>query len=99
MEALAISKHYGLAPYVTEQPPYNLLDRLVENELFPLAQYYNLGLLPWVPLGIGMPVRCCANANAFPKRLKPISMTSCLCWMKFSRLATRLPIFIIREGG
>ena len=54
MEALAISEKYGLERYVTEQPPYNLLDRRIENELVPLAQRYNLGLLPWSPLAMGM---------------------------------------------
>jgi aryl-alcohol dehydrogenase-like predicted oxidoreductase len=54
MEALAISERYGLARYVTEQPPYNLLDRRIENELVPLAQRYNVGLLPWSPLAMGI---------------------------------------------
>ncbi len=54
MEALSISERYGLARYVTEQPPYNLLDRRIENELVPLAQRYNLGLLPWSPLAMGI---------------------------------------------
>jgi aryl-alcohol dehydrogenase-like predicted oxidoreductase len=54
MEALSISERYGLARYVTEQPPYNLLDRRIENELVPLALRYNLGLLPWSPLGMGI---------------------------------------------
>jgi len=54
MEALSISERYGLSRYVTEQPPYNLLDRRIENELVPLAQRYNLGLLPWSPLAMGI---------------------------------------------
>jgi 1-deoxyxylulose-5-phosphate synthase len=54
MEALAISERYGLARYVTEQPPYNLLDRRIENELVPLALRYNLGLLVWSPLASGV---------------------------------------------
>ena len=37
MEALATSERLGLARYVSEQPPYNLLDRRIENELVPLA--------------------------------------------------------------
>jgi aryl-alcohol dehydrogenase-like predicted oxidoreductase len=53
MEALAISERHGLARYVTEQPPYNLLDRRIENELVPLAERYNLGLLCWSPLAMG----------------------------------------------
>ena len=54
MEALAISERYHLARYVSEQPPYNLLDRRIENELIPLAQQYGLAILPWSPLGGGI---------------------------------------------
>jgi aryl-alcohol dehydrogenase-like predicted oxidoreductase len=54
MEALAISERYGLARYISEQPPYNLLDRRIENELVPLAEKYGLGLLPWSPLAGGI---------------------------------------------
>ena len=50
MEALAVSERLGLARYVSEQPPYNLLDRRIENELVPLAQRYGLAILPWAPL-------------------------------------------------
>jgi 1-deoxyxylulose-5-phosphate synthase len=53
MEALAISDRLGIARYVSEQPPYNLLDRRIENELIPLAQRYGLALLPWSPLAMG----------------------------------------------
>lgn len=44
----------GYAKIVTDQPPYNLLDRRVENELVPAAQAYGLGLLPWSPLAMGV---------------------------------------------
>jgi len=54
MEALAVSERYNLARYISEQPPYNLLDRRIENELVPLAQKYGLGLLPWSPLAGGI---------------------------------------------
>ena len=54
MEALALSERYGWARFVTEQPPYNLLDRRIENDLVPLALRYNLGLLPWSPLATGV---------------------------------------------
>jgi aryl-alcohol dehydrogenase-like predicted oxidoreductase len=54
MEALMVSQRKGYARYVTEQPPYNLLDRRIENELVPLALEYGLGLLPWSPLAMGM---------------------------------------------
>jgi len=54
MEALMVSEQKGYARYITEQPPYNLLDRRIENELVPLALEYNLGLLPWSPLAMGI---------------------------------------------
>ncbi|BAJ64493.1 aldo/keto reductase [Anaerolinea thermophila] len=54
MEALAVSEKYGLVRYISEQPPYNLLDRRIENELVPLAQKYGLALLPWSPLAGGI---------------------------------------------
>jgi aryl-alcohol dehydrogenase-like predicted oxidoreductase len=54
MEALATSERLGLARYVSEQPPYNLLDRRIENELIPLAQRYDLAILPWAPLAQGV---------------------------------------------
>jgi aryl-alcohol dehydrogenase-like predicted oxidoreductase len=54
MEALAVSERHHLARYVSEQPPYNLLDRRIENELIPLAQRYNLAILPWAPLAQGV---------------------------------------------
>lgn len=66
-EALAISERYGLARYVTEQPPYNLLDRRVENELIPLAQRTNLGILPWSPLAMGMLAGRYPGSDAHPE--------------------------------
>ena len=54
MEALSISERYGLNRYISEQPPYNLLDRRIENELVPLCQKYGLALLPWSPLAMGI---------------------------------------------
>ena len=54
MEALSLSERYGLNRYISEQPPYNLLDRRIENELVPLAQKYDLAIIPWSPLAMGM---------------------------------------------
>jgi aryl-alcohol dehydrogenase-like predicted oxidoreductase len=54
MEGLAISQQYGWVRYVSEQPPYNLLDRRIENELIPLALKYNLAILPWSPIAMGL---------------------------------------------
>ncbi len=54
VEALWASKEYGLHRFVTEQPPYNLLDRRIERELIPMAQTYGIGLIPWSPLAGGL---------------------------------------------
>lgn len=54
MEALAISEREHLVRYISEQPPYNLLDRRIENELVPLALRYNLAIIPWAPLAQGV---------------------------------------------
>ena len=54
MEALALSEKFSLHRYVSEQPPYNLLDRRIENELIPLCQEYGLAVLPWSPVAGGI---------------------------------------------
>jgi 1-deoxyxylulose-5-phosphate synthase len=54
MEALMVSELRGYARYISEQPPYNLLDRRIENELVPLCQQYDLAIIPWAPLAQGV---------------------------------------------
>ncbi|MDH6139854.1 MULTISPECIES: aldo/keto reductase [Kitasatospora] len=39
---------------VSEQSHYNLLNRAVELEVAPAAEYYGIGLIPWSPLGGGL---------------------------------------------
>jgi aryl-alcohol dehydrogenase-like predicted oxidoreductase len=67
MEALATSEKYNLARYVSEQPPYNLLDRRIENELIPLCQKYGLAVLPWSPLAGGILAGRYLAGGEFPK--------------------------------
>jgi aryl-alcohol dehydrogenase-like predicted oxidoreductase len=54
MEALMVSELKGYVRYVSEQSPYNLLDRRIENELIPMAQAHGLGILAWSPLAMGI---------------------------------------------
>lgn len=54
MEALGISEKYRLSRFVSEQSPYNLLDRRIENELIPLVKRHKLALLAWSPLASGV---------------------------------------------
>ena len=67
MEALSISERYGLNRYISEQPPYNLLDRRIENELIPLCQKYGLAILPWSPLAMGILAGRYAQTRDFPE--------------------------------
>jgi aryl-alcohol dehydrogenase-like predicted oxidoreductase len=54
MEELAIARERDLPAFVSEQPPYNLLDRRIENELIPLCERYGVAVLPWSPIGGGI---------------------------------------------
>jgi aryl-alcohol dehydrogenase-like predicted oxidoreductase len=54
MEALMVSELRNLERFVSEQPPYNLLDRRIENELVPMCSQYGLGIIPWSPMAMGM---------------------------------------------
>jgi len=66
MEALAVSERRGFARYVSEQPPYNLLDRRIENELVPLAERHQLALIPWAPIAQGVLAGRYASAETPP---------------------------------
>ena len=54
MEALMVSERYGFVRYVSEQPPYNLLDRRIENELVPMCRAHGLAIFPWSPMAMGI---------------------------------------------
>ena len=70
MEGLATSERYNLVRFISEQPPYNLLDRRIENELLPLCQKYGIAILPWSPLAGGILAgryRTNGSAGHFPE--------------------------------
>ncbi len=54
IEAMYISEKYMLHPFITMQEPYNILDRIIENEKIKVAQTYHLGILAYVPLAQGI---------------------------------------------
>ncbi len=66
VEALWTSDRRNLAAFVSEQSPYNLLDRRVENELLPMVRRHGLGLITWSPLAMGMLAGRYASAGAPP---------------------------------
>ncbi|MBX2998746.1 MAG: aldo/keto reductase [Caldilineaceae bacterium] len=53
-ESIWVAKELGLNRFVSEQPPYHILDRRIERELIPMAQTYGIGLIPWSPLAGGL---------------------------------------------
>ena len=66
MEAVAISDRYGIEKFCLEQPPYNLLDRRIENELLPVCRKYGLGVLAWAPMAQGMLLGRYTAGQSFP---------------------------------
>ena len=54
VESLWVAKELGLNRFVSEQPPYHILDRRIERELVPMALTYGIGLIPWSPLAGGL---------------------------------------------
>jgi aryl-alcohol dehydrogenase-like predicted oxidoreductase len=52
-EAVWTSKALNMAPFVSVQPEYNMLNRTVESELLPFCNDYNIGILPFYPLASG----------------------------------------------
>jgi len=67
MEAKMISKEFGYDRFVAEQPPYNLLDRRIENELIPLAQEHGIGLITYVPMAMGVLAGRYLDADKLPE--------------------------------
>jgi aryl-alcohol dehydrogenase-like predicted oxidoreductase len=67
MEGIMVSELKGFSRCVSEQPPYNLLDRRIENELVPLCRRYNLGILTWSPLAMGMLAGRYLDGQGFPE--------------------------------
>jgi aryl-alcohol dehydrogenase-like predicted oxidoreductase len=66
VEALHIADRKGYPKFVCEQPPYNLLDRRIENEIVPMCQEYDLGIITWSPLAQGLLAGRYMTANNLP---------------------------------
>jgi aryl-alcohol dehydrogenase-like predicted oxidoreductase len=53
-EAAAVADRYGLAPFVSAQNHWSLLERAAEAEVVPAARHFGLGVLPYFPLANGL---------------------------------------------
>jgi len=66
MKAIMLSEMKSYARFVSEESPYNLLDRRIENELIPMAQEIGLGILTWSPLAHGMLTGVYSKVGEYP---------------------------------
>lgn len=66
MKTIMLSEMKNYVRFVTEESPYNLLDRRIENELIPLAQEQGLGILTWSPLAHGTLLGVYTKENVYP---------------------------------
>ncbi len=67
MESIMVSELKGTVRFISEQPPYNLLDRRIENELVPLCQKHGLGVLTWAPMAHGVLAGRYSDADSLPE--------------------------------
>jgi aryl-alcohol dehydrogenase-like predicted oxidoreductase len=66
MKAVMLSEMRNYARFVSEESPYNLLDRRIENELIPMAQENGLGIITWAPLAHGMLTGVYSKVGEYP---------------------------------
>ena len=67
VEALMLAEKHHSSKFICEQPPYNLLDRRIENEIVPMCQAYDLGIMTWSPLAHGVLAGKYTDAANLPK--------------------------------
>jgi aryl-alcohol dehydrogenase-like predicted oxidoreductase len=53
VEAQWTAQRRGRERFISEQPPYSMLIRAVENDVLPTCQRYGMGVIPWSPLAGG----------------------------------------------
>ncbi len=70
VEAQWVAERRGLARFRTEQPPYSILNRSIEQEVLPVCQKYGMGALVWSPLAKGMLTGRYRKGQALPESLR-----------------------------
>ncbi len=102
MESISVAEKMNVEGFTTEQPPYNLLERRVENELIPLTSKYGMSLIPWAPLAQGVLTGRYTNINELPKDSRAVILGGIYndrvtaagvdAWKKFHRLSSQLSL-------
>ena len=70
VESQWVAERRGLARFRTEQPPYSILNRSIEQEVLPVCQKYGMGALVWSPLAKGMLTGRYRKGQALPESLR-----------------------------
>jgi len=70
VEAQWVAEHRGLARFRTEQPPYSILNRSIEQEVLPICEKYGMGALVWSPLAKGMLTGRYRKGQSLPESLR-----------------------------
>ena len=66
VEAWWVAEKHHYPKFISEQPPYNLLDRRIEQEIVPMCKAYDMGIISWSPLAQGVLAGRYQNANEIP---------------------------------
>ena len=67
VEAMWLSDKHSYPKLICETAPYNLLDRRIENEIIPMCQAYDLGIISWAPLAHGVLAGRYTDASELPE--------------------------------
>lgn len=54
MQALRVQNQINAQPLIAVQNPYSLMNRTLEDELFPMARETGVGVMAYSPLGVGL---------------------------------------------
>jgi aryl-alcohol dehydrogenase-like predicted oxidoreductase len=71
----------GLAPFISVQNRYSLLDRTVEAEVAPAAETFGLGILPFFPLEYGLLTGKYTRGSAAPAGSRAALEPSRASWL------------------
>jgi aryl-alcohol dehydrogenase-like predicted oxidoreductase len=67
VEAQWVAERRGRERFVSEQPPYSILVRGVENDVLPTCQRHGMAVIPWSPLAGGWLTGRYRKDAAFPQ--------------------------------
>ncbi len=92
VEGIMTSQRHGWAQFVSEQPPYNLLDRTIENSLVYACQKFGVGLIPWAPIAAGLLSGKYRKGQALPPGGRFREMNTRLTDAALDRVEALLPL-------